>query len=159
MKNSKISSSSLLQPERDALEARFALRLTARLSQGSADLPHDVSERLRFAREQALERARTAKRVQTAAASTVVSTNGGAAALGASPSWWWRLAAVLPLVALVGGLAIIQQVQQQEQIDAAAEIDTALLADDLPPSAYSDPGFKEFLAAAPASEANATVIQ
>ena len=32
---------------------------------------------------------------------------------------------------------------------AAAEVDAALLADDLPPEAYTDPGFGEFLKAPP----------
>ena len=35
--------------ELDALEARLALRMTARLTERTADLPQDVSERLRFA--------------------------------------------------------------------------------------------------------------
>jgi hypothetical protein len=40
---------------------------------------------------------------------------------------------------------LIQQWHARAQIDAAAEIDAALLSDSLPPSAYSDPGFAEFL--------------
>ena len=32
-----------------------------------------------------------------------------------------------------------------DQIRDAAEVDSALLADDLPPEAYSDPGFAEYL--------------
>jgi hypothetical protein len=52
---------------------------------------------------------------------------------------------MLPFVALVAGLVLIQQLQVQEEIDAAAEIDADLLSDDVPPDAYSDPGFKEFL--------------
>ena len=34
---------------------------------------------------------------------------------------------------------------RRRQVVAAAEIDAALLTDDLPPDAYSDPGFAEFL--------------
>jgi len=48
-------------------------------------------------------------------------------------------------VALVGGLIAIQDWHGSNEISAAAEIDASLLADDLPPSAYSDPGFVEFL--------------
>ena len=40
-----------------ALEARFGLRLTARLSESSDQLPHDVTERLRHARQLALAQA------------------------------------------------------------------------------------------------------
>jgi hypothetical protein len=137
-----------LDPE--ALEARFALRLAARLSEGSDAVSHDVSERLRVARDQALERARAARRVNaTAQAAAVVATgsgSSGSALLGGGPStWWMRLASLLPFVALVAGLLLIQQIQQQEEIDTAAEIDADLLSDDLPPDAYDDPGFREFL--------------
>jgi hypothetical protein len=37
----------------------------------------------------------------------------------------------------------------REQVVAAAEFDAQLLADDLPPAAFSDPGFAEFLRSAP----------
>ena len=49
------------------------------------------------------------------------------------------------LVALLGGLLAIDHLQSRSQIDAATDVDSALLADDLPPQAYSDPGFLEFL--------------
>jgi hypothetical protein len=65
--------------------------------------------------------------------------------LGGPPSVWLRLASALPLVVLVAGLVLIQQYHDREQITAAAEIDSALLADELPPAAYGDPGFSEFL--------------
>jgi hypothetical protein len=59
--------------------------------------------------------------------------------------WWLKLGALLPLVALVAGLMLIQDWHGSNQVSAAAEIDASLLSDDLPPSAYSDPGFVEFL--------------
>ena len=135
--------------ELDALEARLALRMTARLTDLTADLPQGVSERLRFAREQALQRARAA-RTAPAADSVVVANSGSTLSLGSGEGgsgWWVQLAAVIPLVALVGGLVLIQRWHNNNQISAAAEIDASLLADDLPPSAYSDPGFVEFLKA------------
>ena len=135
--------------ELEALEARLAFRLTARLTERTANLSADVSERLRFAREQALARAREARSTQTA--ESVVATGKGATlSLGrgnGGSGWWVQLAAMIPLVALVGGLVLIQQMHDRSQIAAAAEIDASLLADDLPPSAYSDPGFVEFLKA------------
>ena len=36
-------------------------------------------------------------------------------------------------------------IRRLQQIAVAAEIDSALLADALPPTAYGDPGFSEFL--------------
>ena len=55
-----------LADEDQAHEARFGLRLAGLLSAGSVHLQPDVQERLRFAREQALNRAR-AQRAATAA--------------------------------------------------------------------------------------------
>jgi len=51
----------LTPAQREALEARFALRLSARLDQGAQSIPHDISERLRVAREQAMRAAREAR--------------------------------------------------------------------------------------------------
>ncbi|HET9643507.1 MAG TPA: DUF3619 family protein, partial [Burkholderiaceae bacterium] len=53
--------------------------------------------------------------------------------------------AFFPLVMLIAGLTVIEQVHYRNQISAAAEIDVALLADSVPPDAYRDPGFVEFL--------------
>jgi hypothetical protein len=124
----------------ESLEARVGLRMAARLSLASEELPHDLNERLRVARERAVAVARQQQRL----VQTVVNTAGGQATLG-GPPWWWRLAAVLPLVVLVAGLVLIQRQQDAEQITVAADIDSALLVDALPPQAYTDPGFSAFL--------------
>ena len=58
---------------------------------------------------------------------------------------WLRLASVMPLVLLVLGLVTIQHLHDQADIQAAAEVDAALLSDDLPPEAYGDPGFAVYL--------------
>lgn len=123
-----------------ALEARFGLRVAAIVD--AAPLQADVQERLRFARQQALQKAAAVRR--TAGSPGVVSTNGGSAVLGA-PSWWLRLASFAPLMVLALGLLLVDRLDAEEQIQAAAEIDAVLLADDLPPRAYADPGFTEYL--------------
>jgi len=133
----------------DILQTRIGLRVAARLSEQAERMPHDVSERLRFAREQALQRARELRPV-AAAAPAVVAVGGGTASLalgGAAggASWWVRLASVMPLIVLIGGLVLIQQAHERAQISAAAEVDAQILTDELPPAAYSDPGFAEFL--------------
>jgi hypothetical protein len=135
--------------EMTTLEARLGLRIAARLHEGSQGVPHDISERLRVARESAVARARHSKRLAAAAAasSAVATHQQGAAAVlgGGDESWWVRLTALAPLVVLLAGLLFIHEWQQLEQIDATAEIDAAILGDDLPPAAYTDPGFVEFL--------------
>jgi hypothetical protein len=128
---------------REALEARVAHRIAARLNERVEQLPSGVSERLRFAREQALERARVAR---AAAADTPVPLAAGASAVfGRASGWGLRFASVLPLLALAAGLLLIQHWHDEAQIATAAEIDADLLSDDLPPNAYSDAGFVEFL--------------
>jgi Protein of unknown function (DUF3619) len=131
---------------REAVEARFARSVAACLSESAESVAPDVSERLRFAREKSLEIARRAR----AKEETLGVTSSGAAIGGFSRSpWWLRFASVLPLVALVGGLVLIQDRQARSQISVAAQVDEALLGDDLPIDAYRDPGFTEFLKAPP----------
>lgn len=123
---------------------RFALRLTARLSDAAENLPRDISERLRAARVQALERRKVALR-QTAPR-LVVSAGSATLAFGGDQlNWWGRIAAALPLLVLVIGLVAITVIQNDKRANEIAEIDAALLTDDLPPSAYADPGFLQFL--------------
>ena len=151
----------------EALEARFALRVTARLHEGAEQVPHDISERLRVARLQAVERlqagpvktlapaAQPAVATQTAPQSVTVLTSSGAqmvhgwgAPLDDDPlPWRWRLATVLPIAALLLGLWGIHVWHKQAQVQATTEVDMALLTDDLPPAAYADPGFAEYLRA------------
>lgn len=169
----------LTPAQREALEARFALRLSARLEEGAQSVPHDISERLRIAREQAI---RAAGQARAAAVAPVVVTApavnvsvaglsaagaGGAGGASGTPtwsesrqsratdhgrqlddipvSWGWRLAAALPVLALLAGLWGIHRYYKQEQVEAATDVDMALLTDELPPAAYADPGFAEFL--------------
>lgn len=133
---------------RDAAEARLAARVAARLNDSAREVPHDIGERLRVAREQAVQRAAASRRATVPAAAVQVQASG-TAVLSGPPSFWLRLASVLPLLVLVAGLVLVQHRHDAEQIAAAAEVDMALLADDLPPAAYTDPGFAEFLKTAP----------
>lgn len=131
-----------------ALEARVGSLVAAKLSVAATQLPHDITERLRVGRERALSHARHACALapRIAAGHGVVGhTHGGAAVLGDKPTWGLRLASGLPLLLLIGGLLLIERLNNVQQVRVAAEIDAQLLADDLPPRAYADPGFGEFL--------------
>lgn len=132
----------------DTRMSRFGLRLTAGLSEQCEQLPPDVSERLRFAREQALLKARSARAAQPEAAQQSVVQSDGTLSLNGSPtpgSRWLKLASLGPLLLLVLGLLLIQHSQWYQQIMAGADLDAALLTDKLPPAAYGDPGFSEYL--------------
>jgi hypothetical protein len=132
-------------PHRDGLEARFGVRVASLLGERAQATAPDISERLRFAREQALTRAQAARRRLGTAAAPVVVGRGAAATLANPLGWWFKLGAVAPLALLVLGLAGIAHVHDEAQIAAVAEVDAALLSDDLPPAAYTDPGFAEYL--------------
>lgn len=159
----------------EALEARFALRVASRLDDALPALPHDITERLRVARQQAIglalaPRAATAVAPATlgapVSAPLVTPVLAGAGAGGNAmvwvsrpharhsatpvlneppPGWGWRLASALPVLALVAGLWGVNVHERREQVEAASVVDMALLTDELPPAAYADPGFEEYL--------------
>jgi hypothetical protein len=128
----------------ESYQDRFGRKLTARLSDSTQDLPNDISERLKAARMQALSKRKIVK-LQIA---SNVQSDGGAATLTGGDwgnSIWTRLGSFVPLLALVAGLLTIAMVQEQRRVDELAEVDVELLADDLPPAAFTDPGFVHFL--------------
>jgi hypothetical protein len=132
------------QHQIDIQQDRYGLQVAARLTAGTQDLPHDISERLRASRYQALAK-RKIQKIQTA--SSVVNS-GGAAALTFGDdglSFWNSIASALPLIALVVGLFAISTIQDNDTAREIANVDTALLTDDLPPAAYADPGFLQFV--------------
>jgi hypothetical protein len=120
--------------------------VVARLAEASDALPHDITERLKVARIQALGKRKVVQSlVQTA---TGVSVSGGTIAMQPGRKdhrlWNW-LGSLVPLAALVAGLLVISLVQDGIRAGEIAEIDTELLTNDLPPAAFTDPGFNQFL--------------
>ena len=134
---------------RQALQSQdeFGGRLAARLESGTAELPHEVSERLRAARMRALGQ----RKLGSLQPAMTAGHAGGVAVLGSGPGegerhpWWQGIASALPLLALAAGLVTIHVVQNDRRASELAEVDAALLTDALPPSAYADPGFVQFL--------------
>jgi hypothetical protein len=118
--------------------------IALRLDDASNQLPHDVSERLKVARILALEKRRQA---QVRLAPTIVTTGGSIALqMGDGLRGKWRLlGAWLPLLVLVAGMVTIDFVQDDFRAQEIAEVDVQLLTDDLPPDAFTDPGFAQFL--------------
>ncbi len=136
----------MMDPAVEARMSAYGKRVAAGLSQAADDLPADISERLRFAREQALRKAKEARAAAPVAAEQVLRMGTSLALQGGERSpRWLKLASLTPLLLLLLGLLLIQHSQWYQQILAAAEVDTAMLAKPLPPAAYSDPGFKEYL--------------
>jgi Protein of unknown function (DUF3619) len=126
----------------EALIDRFGLKVTARLD--DQPLSHDISERLRIARQNAVAMHKKQAQLQTAPS---VSMSGGAAVLGGGDglTWWNRIASVLPLLALAAGLVAVNVMTNNDRAREVAEVDVQLLTDELPPAAHTDPGFAQFL--------------
>jgi hypothetical protein len=127
------------------LEDRFGHKLVSCLSETTTDLPHDISERLRAARGQAVSQRKIAK---TRTAVNVVRTGNTAMLTWDSEEtlgWWGRIGSIIPLIALVAGLLTISSIQDDNRAEELAEVDSALLTDELPPAAFADPGFVQFL--------------
>jgi len=128
----------------DSLQDHIGRRIAARLDQASNEVSHDITERLRIARSMALNKRQVLK-TQLAAE---ISNMGNAAALhlgGDHFNIWNRLASWFPLLALLIGLLAINVIQDERRAHEIAEVDAELLADELPPDAYTDPGFAQFL--------------
>lgn len=124
------------------LQEQFGRAVGRRLSAGTAEIPYHVTERLRAARMQAL----AARKAEATAVQVVVNGPAGTLSLGTRGfGFWQQVGNVLPLVVLVGGLVLINIVMNDRRASEVAEVDAALLIDDLPPSAYADPGFVQFL--------------
>jgi hypothetical protein len=120
------------------LADQFGRRVALRLDAGTAEIPYEVSERLRAARVRALQLRRQPE------VAPVMVGRGGAATLGLA-GWFHRVASVLPLLVLAAGLVLIHGLMTERRASELAEVDAALLTDDLPPAAYADPGFVQFL--------------
>lgn len=132
---------------------RFARRVTARLSENNQLLAYDISERLRAGRERALSERRREVSVHQRVAAASIQQQGATATLGGPGQhrWWRGALTAAPLVGLALGLAVFISSQNDFGTQEVAEVDTALLTDDLPPSAYADPGFLQFIKTAPVS--------
>ncbi len=122
--------------------------IARQLNDHALDLPHDISERLRVARMQALSQ-RKLEPVRVLAPQLVTAHGSSMGKLDEGLNLWGRLASALPLIALIFGLATIHVLQNEFRANEIAQIDAELLTDDLPPAAYTDPGFLIFLKSNP----------
>lgn len=132
----------------DTLQNRFGLRVAARLSAGTDALPHDIGERLRVAREQAVSRRKQPAAVLRQRAAMAASRNGNTATLSFGDDglgFWGRLTSAALVLVMAAGLIAINVIQDDDRTMEVADLDAALLTDDLPPEAYADPGFLQYL--------------
>lgn len=119
-------------------ELQFANKLRKALNE-SARVDASVAERLRAARERALER----QGLEPAPISGLVWGGNTLGRLGGPSGFSLRV--LVPIAVLVSGLAVIWGWQQGVRVAEVEEIDVLLLTDELPPEAYLDKGFEAWL--------------
>lgn len=116
------------------------LALARPLAEQADQLSPEISARLESARAQAIAAARA-----TREASAVQVDATGQAVLQGGPGNRRRFAGLLPALVVAVGLLALAQGQWLQQMMGVGEVDTAVLKDKLPPNAYGDPGFNEYL--------------
>lgn len=116
-------------------EVEVTSRIRELLNQGNTDLDQRIALRLYEARCDAL-------RHQTAPVVAV-----GIAGIGhhVVDLVQHHRRGIIALVALAVGAVSVDLWQNAQEVDALAEIDTELLSDEVPPDAYTDQGFMEWL--------------
>jgi hypothetical protein len=122
-------------------EHALAQKIRLRLDRTTDQLSPHIVGRLAAARSAAMAAA-------TRSNPSPRSLPSRAAALLASdrPPLWWRLSATaVPALLLVLGVFLVDAVQQEQSVEEIAEIDSALLTDDLPLVAYADHGFGVYI--------------
>lgn len=126
-------------------ENDFGYRIRQALNEGLDRLDYTTSYRLEQARQAALARHRPAQQAK-AAWSPVLATAGGPSADGGDESGWMRrLGLAAPLIALALGIVGIYQYQESRRISAMADLDFAVLLDEVPLDAYANKGFGALL--------------
>ena len=129
---------------------QFGQASAALLRQSTQHIPQHIKDRLYAARMKAIA-ARKPEKVclqqQVFAGSARNWTSG-------SNGIWDTVGWIAPLLVLIFGLIGIAQWQDNSRINDIAEVDAALLSDDVPPDAYADNGFMAFLKNGPLSESD-----
>lgn len=126
-------------------EINFAFKVRHALNEHADALPAATVNRLAAARKTALSRKKKDAPIRVLATQGV--SAGHAGAFFEQPSSWIsRLGIAAPLVLGVAIFVGMYQSAQQQRISELADIDAAVLADELPLSAYVDHGFNAYLA-------------
>ncbi len=118
-------------------EERYAYRVRQALNHGLKDIPSATSRRLEAARHLALSRQKQAMPQMALAGFGSPSVRAG--------SHVPYLKQILAIVALLLGMWIWFYWHSVQYVTALEEVDSALLTDDLPPDAFLDNDFFEWL--------------
>lgn len=124
-------------------DINLAYKIRHALNENLDNLPASTTDRLAAARALALSRKKA-----DAPAPVRGQEKRPLSGLGSlfSMQWVARAAVVAPLLAMVAGLVGVYQVEREQRIAELADLDAAVLSDDLPLTAYTDHGFNAYLA-------------
>jgi hypothetical protein len=126
-------------------DLNFAYKVRHALNENLDNLTPAAVARLSSARNIALSKKKADSPIRIWARQGVVA--GAIGNLFKDPfTWMSRMGVALPLLVLVAGLVGIYEFEEQQHINETAEIDAAVLSDELPLTAYLDRGFNAYLA-------------
>ncbi|MFM7698737.1 MAG: DUF3619 family protein [Limnohabitans sp.] len=125
----------------------FGYRIASYLDDANQQIPHDISERLRASRTRAIASRKINQFELENANSVLIQPNGSLKSPYSSRSHdlYSLLVSFIPLICLAVGLMLLYDFHNDQNAMELAEIDSALLVDDLPPHAYTDPAFVDYL--------------
>jgi hypothetical protein len=124
-------------------DLNFAYRVRHALNEKLDELPASTTDRLAAARKAAM--ARKKPHVPVRVTQSELATAGAGGFFSHPFGWLGRMSVAIPLLVLVGGMVGLYQYEQQQRINELAELDAAVLSDELPLSAYLDHGFNTYL--------------
>jgi len=117
-------------------DINLAYKIRHALNENLDNLPASTTDRLAAARALALSRKKAdAPRVPVQEKRPLFDMR-----------WMKGLAVAAPLLAMVIGLAGVYQSEHEQRAAELADLDAAVLSDDLPLTAYTDHGFNAYLA-------------
>lgn len=144
--NSMFNQSPVSQASR---ELEFAYKVRRALDEKVSTLPDSTIERLSAARKLAIARKKPETALHVRARQGRLAGASGTGTMGNrfnNPfGWLVRVGIAVPLIVLIVGSFGIYQYENDRRINELAELDAAVLSDELPLTAYLDHGFDVFL--------------
>lgn len=125
-------------------DINLAYKIRHALNENLDALPASTTDRLAAARALALSRKKPDAAPAKPGKRPLFDPKGFASSLLSGPALA-RIAVVVPMLALVIGMGGVYQYEQQQRLAAMAEVDAAVLADELPLTAYLDQGFNAYV--------------
>ena len=123
-------------------DINLAYKIRHALNDNLDNLPASTTDRLAAARAQALARKKADAPVRGKQQQRASFDQGTLFSM----QWVARAAVVAPLLAMVAGMVGVYQYEHEQRAAELAELDAAVLSDDLPLTAYTDHGFNAYLA-------------